>query len=97
MFEWFMYTSNGSKYFGHALGTKYVDLTSLFIIEMFILTSFEEWLDDIGLPQYKEYFAESKVDGRLLNNLTLVRKKLTEIYLDLFICVIGRYHLFKYY
>ncbi|CAF3678346.1 unnamed protein product [Rotaria sp. Silwood1] len=29
------------------------------------------WLDDIGLPQYKEYFAESKVDGQVLNNLTL--------------------------
>ena len=34
-----------------------------------------EWLDDIGLPQYKEYFAESKVDGRLLNKLTLVRRE----------------------
>ncbi|CAF4258752.1 unnamed protein product, partial [Adineta steineri] len=31
----------------------------------------QKWLDDIGLPQYKEYFAESKVDGRILNNLTL--------------------------
>lgn len=31
----------------------------------------QKWLDDIGLPQYKEYFAESKIDGRLLNNLTL--------------------------
>lgn len=31
----------------------------------------QKWLDDIGLPQYKEYFAEAKVDGRLLNNLTL--------------------------
>ncbi|CAF0996093.1 unnamed protein product [Rotaria sordida] len=30
-----------------------------------------KWLDDIGLPQYKEYFAESKVDGQVLNNLTL--------------------------
>ena len=33
-----------------------------------------EWLDDIGLPQYKEYFSESKIDGRLLHNLTLVRR-----------------------
>ncbi|CAF1300374.1 unnamed protein product [Didymodactylos carnosus] len=31
----------------------------------------QKWLDDIGLPQYKDYFAESKVDGRLLHNLTL--------------------------
>ncbi|CAF3904556.1 unnamed protein product [Adineta steineri] len=31
----------------------------------------QKWLDDIGLPQYKEYFVESKIDGRLLNNLTL--------------------------
>lgn len=34
-----------------------------------------EWLDDIGLPQYKEYFAESKVDGRILNSLTLVKSR----------------------
>lgn len=39
------------------------------------LVFFKEWLDDIGLPQYKEYFTESKVDGRILNHLTLVRKR----------------------
>lgn len=33
-----------------------------------------EWLDDIGLPQYKEDFSESKIDGRLLNNFTLVKR-----------------------
>ena len=29
------------------------------------------WLDDVGLPQYKETFLESRVDGRLLNLLTV--------------------------
>lgn len=29
------------------------------------------WLDDIGLPQYKESFIECRVDGRLLNLLTV--------------------------
>jgi hypothetical protein len=29
------------------------------------------WLDDIGLPQYKESFLECRVDGRLLNLLTV--------------------------
>ena len=29
------------------------------------------WLDDVGLPQYKENFLEARVDGRLLNLLTI--------------------------
>ncbi|XP_067245126.1 liprin-beta-2 isoform X2 [Chanodichthys erythropterus] len=29
------------------------------------------WLDDIGLPQYKDQFYESKVDGRMLQYLTV--------------------------
>ncbi|KAL7734963.1 hypothetical protein ACLKA6_011228 [Drosophila palustris] len=29
------------------------------------------WLDDIGLPQYKDYFLLAKVDGRMLHRLTL--------------------------
>jgi len=29
------------------------------------------WLDDIGLPQYKESFLECRIDGRLLNLLTV--------------------------
>lgn len=38
------------------------------------------WLDDIGLPQYKGTFIESKVDGRVLSSLTaqdLVSLKVT--------------------
>lgn len=31
------------------------------------------WLDDIGLPQYKDQFHESRVDGRMLQYLTVVR------------------------
>ena len=29
------------------------------------------WLDDVGLPQYKDRFLESRVDGRVLNLLTV--------------------------
>lgn len=29
------------------------------------------WLDDIGLPQYKDQFYEARIDGRLLHNLTV--------------------------
>lgn len=29
------------------------------------------WLDDVGLPQYKDQFYESKVDGRILQYLTV--------------------------
>eukprot|EP00794_Sanderia_malayensis_P017817 gene17817-19595_t len=29
------------------------------------------WLDDIGLPQYKGVFYENRVDGRILQNMTL--------------------------
>uniref|UniRef100_A0A3B3QQH4 Liprin-beta-2-like n=1 Tax=Paramormyrops kingsleyae TaxID=1676925 RepID=A0A3B3QQH4_9TELE len=29
------------------------------------------WLDDIGLPQYKDQFSEAKVDGRMLQYLTV--------------------------
>lgn len=28
------------------------------------------WLDDLGLPQYKDVFSESRVDGLVLNYLT---------------------------
>ncbi|XP_068611392.1 liprin-beta-1-like isoform X2 [Brachionichthys hirsutus] len=29
------------------------------------------WLDDIGLPQYKSHFDEARVDGRMLNYMTV--------------------------
>jgi hypothetical protein len=31
-----------------------------------------QWLDDIGLPQYKDQFVEARVDGRMLHYLTVV-------------------------
>lgn len=31
-----------------------------------------KWLDDIGLPQYKDQFFEARIDGRMLNQLTVV-------------------------
>ena len=33
---------------------------------------FEGWLDDIGLPQYKDQFTEARIDGRMLHCLTIV-------------------------
>ena len=29
------------------------------------------WLDDVGLPQYKDAFLEARIDGRMLNFLTI--------------------------
>lgn len=40
-----------------------------------VLTS-AGWLDDIGLPQYKDQFHESRVDGRMLQYLTVVSTNL---------------------
>lgn len=40
------------------------------------------WLDDIGLPQYKDIFAEARVDGRVLHYLTvedLITLKVTNL------------------
>ena len=31
------------------------------------------WLDDIGLPQYKDQFNEGRVDGQMLQYITVVR------------------------
>lgn len=36
-------------------------------------TRFAGWLDDIGLPQYKDQFHEARVDGRVIQYLTVVR------------------------
>lgn len=36
------------------------------------LFSFAGWLDDIGLPQYKDQFNEGRVDGQMLQYLTVV-------------------------
>ena len=30
------------------------------------------WLDDVGLPQYKDSFSEARIDGRMLHYLTVV-------------------------
>jgi len=40
------------------------------------------WLDDVGLPQYKESFGEARVDGRVLSYLTtddLISLKVTSV------------------
>ena len=39
------------------------------------LLIFSGWLDDIGLPQYKDHFHDAMVDGRMLNNLSVVSRK----------------------
>lgn len=35
------------------------------------------WLDDIGLPQYKDAFSEARIDGRMLHYLSVVSSNLT--------------------
>lgn len=37
-----------------------------------ILSLISGWLDDIGLPQYKDQFHEGRVDGRMIQYLTVV-------------------------
>ena len=39
---------------------------------LFHFLFFSGWLEDIGLPQYKDAFSEGSVDGRMLNYLTFV-------------------------
>jgi len=43
------------------------------IVRIRIFTSVAGWLDDIGLPQYKDQFTEARIDGRMLHCLTIVR------------------------
>ncbi|KAL7674361.1 hypothetical protein ACOME3_000641 [Neoechinorhynchus agilis] len=31
----------------------------------------QKWLDDIGLPQYKDTFLDAKIDGRMLHRMTI--------------------------
>lgn len=40
--------------------------------QLFFLCVMSGWLDDIGLPQYKDSFSEGSVDGHMLNYLTYV-------------------------
>ena len=46
------------------------DLTSL-NIERLDHQWVVRWLDDVGLPQYKDRFLEARVDGQVLNLLTV--------------------------
>lgn len=38
------------------------------------------WLDDIGLPQYKDQFHEARVDGRMIQYLTVVGLHLCDVH-----------------
>lgn len=31
-----------------------------------------DWLVDVGLPQYQQPFLDAKIDGRMLNSLSMV-------------------------
>lgn len=42
-----------------------------------VLFSREDWLDEIGLPQYKNSFDRSNVDGLVLSQLNAVEKRKT--------------------
>lgn len=53
------------------------------------------WLDDVGLPQYKDAFTESLVDGRMLHTLTVVSVKyllVENIFCIDFVCSFKAYY-----
>ena len=41
----------------------------MFVTDLFLPIG---WLDDIGLPQYKDQFNDARVDGQMLQYLTVV-------------------------
>ncbi|XP_064836631.1 liprin-beta-2-like isoform X1 [Oncorhynchus masou masou] len=51
------------------------------------------WLDDIGLPQYKDQFHEGRVDGRMLQYLTVVTSQLHHLSIK---CAIHVLHVNKF-
>uniref|UniRef100_A0A8C6SHG6 PPFIA binding protein 2a n=1 Tax=Neogobius melanostomus TaxID=47308 RepID=A0A8C6SHG6_9GOBI len=51
------------------------------------------WLDDIGLPQYKDQFHEARVDGRMLQYLTVVTSQLHHLSVK---CAIHVLHVNKF-
>lgn len=48
------------------------------------------WLDDIGLPQYKDQFHEARVDGRMIQYLTVVRHEPSSLVLKVALCICNR-------
>ena len=54
-----------------------------------------KWLDDIGLPQYKDQFFEARVDSRMLNFITVVcvhhRAKILFEIEAVFVSSVGQY------
>lgn len=40
-------------------------------VKCFLIFQILRWLDDIGLPQYKDTFLSAKIDGRMLHKLTM--------------------------
>ena len=56
--------------------------------------SISGWLDDIGLPQYKDQFHEARVDGRMLQYLTVVRlhdRPIVDSLLTVLFCSVDAY------
>lgn len=48
------------------------------------------WLDDIGLPQYKDQFHEARVDGRMIQYLTVVRHEPSSLDFKVASCICNR-------
>ena len=46
---------------------------SFYLILNIYLLSPSDWLSDVGLPQYQQPFLDAKIDGRMLNSLSMVR------------------------
>lgn len=45
-------------------------LSFLFLLLLFFF-QFKGWLDDVGLPQFRDSFAEARIDGPTLSELTV--------------------------
>ena len=54
--------SSGSKHKGYSMTLNLERLDHQWVVR---------WLDDVGLPQYKDRFLEARIDGRVLNLLTV--------------------------
>ena len=59
----------------NTLAVEYPSFIEIFVKKSLFSVYFPGWLEDIGLPQYKDSFSEGSVDGRMLNYLTFVSKE----------------------
>ena len=49
-----------------------------------------QWLVDIGLPQFQRFFLDARLDGLMLNNITLEDLKLLDVVVPFHVASIKR-------